>query len=252
MRWKTIVYGSALALALFVVPASAAPITGILNFSGSATVTAATIDWSPGGTGEGIAVIFEDSEGYFDGIEVPIPLQTVDTLDLPAGPFPVASFLNDFQTGNAQYNDLSFTLEGFVIPGIPVCGTADSSGIAGDVEGDEPGESCVAFAGSPFALELGSDLLSTDINFNVFGSFVDPSFGDDGSLNDATGLYTSNLSDMTPLQLQAHILGGGSATSSYSVEYNAEGVVVPEPVTLALTGFGLAAMGYRLRRRRQS
>ena len=243
MRWKTVICSSAFALGLFAGPASAAPITGVLNIAGSATVTADAIDWSPAGTGEGVAVIFEDSEGYFDGIEVPIPLNTTDSLDLPAGPFPVANFLNDFDTPIAQYDDLSFTLEGFVFPVLPVCGGA---------VGDDPGESCVAFAGSPFTLTMGADGISTDINFNVFGSFVDLSFGDNGSLNDATGLYTANISDMTPQQIQAEILGGGSVTSSYSAEFNAQAVPVPEPLALALTGFGLAASAYRLRRSRRS
>src|SRR5687767_15555349 len=153
MRWKTIVCGSALALGLVAAPASAAAITGVLNITGSATVTAAVIDWTPDGTGEGIAVVVAGSEGYFDGIEIPFPLNTVDTLDLPAGPFPVANFLHNFQDPYAEYNDLSFTLEGFVFPVVPVCG----AGV-----GDDPGESCVAFAGSPFTLTMGDNRVSTD------------------------------------------------------------------------------------------
>ena len=243
MRWKTYVCSSALTLGVLAAPASAAPITGVLNIGGSATVTLDTIDWTPDGGDIGIAVIVADSVGYFDGIEVPFPLNTVDSLDLPAGAFPVEEFLNNFSTPNPEYDDLSFTLEGFVLPVVPVCG--------GGV-GDDPGDSCVVFAGSPFTLTMGADGISTDINFNVVGSFVDTSFGDDGSLNDATGLYTANISDMTPEQIQAEILGGGSVTSSYSAEFNAKAVQVPEPVALSLMGFGLAAVGYRLRRRRQS
>jgi hypothetical protein len=247
MRWKTVVGGSALALGL-ALPASAAPITGVLNILGSATVTVDTIDWAPDGGATGIFVLSADSESYFDGIEVPFPLNTGESLDLPAGPFPVANFLSNFTTPDPEYDDLSFTLEGFEIPLIGVCGTADAS--PSGILGDETGETCVAFAGSPFQLTVGSNPATTDVSFNVFGSFVDLTYGDDGSLNDAIGLYTTNISDMTPLQIQSTILGGGSVEASYSAEFNASAVPVPEPVSLSLTGLGLAAVAYRLRRRR--
>jgi hypothetical protein len=250
MRWKTVVCSSALALGLVALPASAAPITGVLNILGSATVTAETIDWAPDGTATGTFVVSADSEAYFDGIEIPFPINTGESLDLPAGDFPVANFLSNFTTPNPEYDDLSFTLEGFDIPLIGVCGTADAS--PSGILGDETGETCVVFAGSPFQLTVGSNPATTDVSFNVFGSFVDPTFGDDGSLNDAIGLYTTNISDMTPLQIQATILGGGAVEASYSAEFNATAVPVPEPVTLSLTGLGLAALGYRSRRRKQS
>lgn len=249
MRWKATVYSGALALCLFAVPAVAAPITGILNITGSASVTANTIDWVPLGGGEGRFDITFPGTDYFADIYKPVSGDnTGDSLDLPAGAFPVQNFLNDFNTPFAQYDDLSFTLEGFTPPVAPVCGTPDGSGVAGD----NPGESCVAFAGSPFTLTMGANGMSTDIHFNVFGSFVDPTFGDNGSLNDATGLYTSNIANMTPLQIQTRIAGGGSVDASYSAQFIAEGVEtpVPEPLTLSLMGFGLGATAYRLRRKR--
>jgi hypothetical protein len=250
MRWKTVVSSSALALGLFALPASAAPITGVLNILGSAVVTADTIDWAPDGGATGTFVVSADSEAYFDGIEVPFPINTGDSLDLPAGPFPVANFLSNFTTPNPEFDDLSFTLEGFDIPALPVCGTADGS--PSGIVGDETGETCVAFAGSPFSLTVGSNPATTDVGFNVFGSFVDLTFGDDGSLNNAIGLYTTNISDLTPIAIQSIILAGGSVEASYSAEFNASAVPVPEPVSLSLTGFGLAALAYRMRRRRQS
>jgi hypothetical protein len=249
MRWKPLVCSSALALCLFAVPAAAAPITGILNIIGSATVTADTIDWAPDGGATGTFVLSPDSEAYFDGIEIPFPLNTGTSLDLPAGPFPVANFLNNFTTPNPEFDDLSFTLEGFNIPTVPVCGTADTS--PSGIIGDETGETCVVFAGSPFQLTVGADPSTTDVSFNVFGSFVDLTYGDDGSLNDAIGIYTTNISDKTPLMISSTILGGGAITASYSAEFRATATPVPEPLALSLMGFGLAATGYRLRRGRR-
>ena len=116
MRWKAIACSSALALCLFAMPAAAAPITGILNITGAASVTATTIDWIPlGGTEGRFDIVFPGTE-YFADIYKPISGDnTGDSLDLPAGPFPVADFLNDFNTPFTQYDDLSFTLEGFVL-----------------------------------------------------------------------------------------------------------------------------------------
>jgi hypothetical protein len=249
MRWKAIACSSALALCLAAAPAAAAPITGILNITGAASVTATTIDWIPLGTGEGRFDITFPGTEYFADIWKPVSGDnTGDSLDLPAGAFPVNNFLNDFNTPFAQYDDLSFTLEGFVLPIVPVCGTADGTGVAGD----QAGESCVAFVGSPFTLTMGDDLKSTDIHFNVFGSFVDPTFGDDGSLNNATGLYTSNIANLTPLQIQQRIATGGSVDASYSAQFIAEAESVPEPLTLSLLGLGFGAAGLRLRRNKRS
>jgi hypothetical protein len=253
MTWKAIVGAGALALGLSAVPAAAAPITGILNITGAASVTATTIDWIPIGGGSGTFDITFPGTQYFADIYQPVSgVNTGTSLDLPAGPFPVTNFLNSFTTPFPQYDDLSFTLEGFTLPVVPVCGTADATGVAGD----NPGESCVAFAGSPFTLTMGDNGVSTDIHFNVFGSFVDPTFGDNGSLNNATGLYTSNIANMTPLQIQTQIGGGGAVDASYSAQFIAEAVSetgrsVPEPVTLSLLGLGLTASGYRLRRNKR-
>jgi hypothetical protein len=245
MRWKTILCSSAFALGVVASTASAAPITGVLNITGAANVTADAIDWIPLGGGTGEFVIVFPSSGYFAGIDIPVNDNTGDSLDLPAGAFPVEGFLDNFTTPYPEYDDLSFTLEGFALPIVPVCGTPDGSGVAGDTAG----ESCVAFAGSPFTLTMGADEISTDINFNVFGSFVDPTFGDDGSLNNATGLYTANIANMTPLQIQATIAAGGAVGSSYSAQFIAQAQEVPEPITLTMTGLGLAALGYRRRTR---
>lgn len=237
MKWKAILCGGLLVSAL-AVPASAAPITGILNFTGAVRVTATTIDWVPLGGTEGDLFTTFPGTDYFSQIYLPTSgVNTGDSLDLTtATVLPLSNFLNDFQTPFAKYNDLSFTLTQIVIPLAPVCTGAEAVN-----------QTCVAFVGSPFLLTRTAN--GTAVLLDVRGFFLDPTEGADSGLNSSIGLYSANIAGQTPGQIRNTILTGGAVDSSYSAQFVA--TPIPEPVSMTLLGTGLVGVAMRVRRRRQ-
>jgi hypothetical protein len=236
MNLKRILCGGLLTLAL-AVPASADPITGVLNFTGSVRVSATTIDWIPLGGPEGDLFAQFPGTGYFSNIYQPVAgVNMGDSIDLgPGTSLPLANFLNQFVTPDPQYNDLSFTLTQVKIPSLPICTGAEIIG-----------QSCVAFLGSPFILTRTAN--GSSVEFDIAGFFIDPSFGDNGTLNTAIGVYTSPNVALTPIQIRNTILAGGVVDAAYSANITA--TAVPEPLTLTLLGSGLLGIGLRARRRR--
>src|ERR1035437_5797136 len=104
------------------------------------------------------------------------------------------------------------------------------------------GDSCSAFAGSPFLLTKNNG--GTSVSLSANGTIADTA----GPLSLWSGAFTTQIDGKSPLQIETIInTRGGSIQSSFSGEFN---VGVPEPVSMALLGGGLLALAVIKRRKR--
>jgi hypothetical protein len=227
--------------------AQAAPITGTLNITGSVVVSATTIDWIPADGTTGVVFTVDPGTGYFTDIFNPAvnPPYFATAVDLgPGNPPPVAGFLDDFQESPevaSEYDDLSFTLSSVVAPSAPPC--------AGD--GTDVGTCSFGF------FTLTDTVNGVDVGFDINGFFVDPTYGDDGSLNSAIGLYTTQLDALAGFDtiqdvIEAIVTPGGSIRASYSAGITAVANEIPEPATLLTFGAGAAFLASRRRRNKKA
>ena len=201
--------------------------------AGDVAVTATTINWSP------------DISGFVSCLLVSggTNVTSVGDGNLIAPP----AF-----TGTATINDLTVPTSGgeagfmsFVGSGInmhfDLTGLGPGSGVlctSGMVDGD----SCSAFAGSPFLLTMNN--LGTSVSLSANGTIADTV----GPLSNWSGSFTTQINTVLPYAIQTTINGGGSIQSSFSGEFDASGT--PEPVSLALIGGGLLALAAIKRRKR--
>ena len=222
-----------------VAPVAAAPISGSLRIAGTVVVSATMIDWVPTGGPEG-SLNTLDGTGYFSNIFNPIdptdPAYVGDAIDLIGQALPLPNFLNEFEERPldvaSEYDDLSFTLTQIIAPtAAPCAGT----------------ETAVGTVCSLGVFTLRQTATGVDISFDVRGNFVDLTYGDDGTLNKAVGLYTTQLSGATIASVSTTIDGGGSIRTTYSADYTA--TAVPEPATMLTFGLGTAALAAHRRRR---
>jgi hypothetical protein len=102
------------------------------------------------------------------------------------------------------------------------------------------GDSCSAFAGSPFLLTKNNG--GTSVSLSASGNIADTV----GPLSFWSGAFTTQIDGSTPLDLQDTINTGGTIQSSFSGEFN---VGVPEPVSAFLIGGGLIALAAIKRRK---
>jgi hypothetical protein len=231
----------AVAVGVFTPAASATPM-GILATAncpgGGVTVSASMIDWSPAGAG-GCTVTGDPTNVTHTGTGGPALLPnvqgTIQDLTFGVTMLPVANFMT--------FPGLSFTLT-TIGPG-PMNTTC---------AGLTAFQSCAAFAGSPFGLQLLPDN-TTSVVLPVTGTVTDST-----GTSTWVGAFTQPVSDMTPAQLQSLICpggvspctGGGSKTTTYAGHFTitAGQTMVPEPATLSsiLLG-GLLVAGGLFRRR---
>ena len=214
-----------LCLATFVLAptASATPI-GHLDTAncagGGVIVNATTIDWTlpVGGPNGCIQTGVGTNITYTGGSLGPGVSGTILDLSMST-PLPVSNFIS--------FPGLNFTLTALG-PG------PSNTNCAGLVLF----QSCAAFAGSPFALQLVPT--GTAVSLSANGTVSDTTGSSTWS-----GAFTTQIAGMTPVQIQSTVAAGGSVTSTHSGDFTLTAQVVPEPATISsmLLGAFLVAGG---------
>ena len=278
MKLNVTVLSTLVAMGALATSASAEPITGVLNITGSVQVTATTLDFvPPDELSFGVFTTVEppapgDQDGdYFEDIVSPNPLQPIGGEALDLALVPTAGYA-DVNIGDTFVDDFlsDFTISGGVFPGydysnltFDLTHVVDQSS-AGICDGSETSGTC--FLG-PFLLTAGEE--GTGILLEVRGIFQDPSLT---GCDEITGhvdacdwddtLYIGRFTTQVGLTV-AQILniiefGGtdpacgssipaGTICASYSANFESV-APIPEPTTLLLFGTGAAALGYHRRR----
>ncbi len=223
-------------LTLVATTASALPVVGELNISGSVGVSGTLIDWLPPGTGIGTFSVDAFTQ---TGDFVPLAGTSGSSRDLTAGTDPVGAFYNPgpvftvpaFLTFAADPTIL-FHLQ-FISPGVYTSADCFAAPAAG--------QTCTPFAGSPFNLS-NTTATSSTATFQVSGVIQ---HGTDFS--NFIGTYSTQFVSLNLQQVLSTILSGGTVNATYSANFIAS--VVPEPSTIWLMMGSIGALGL-LRRKR--
>jgi PEP-CTERM motif-containing protein len=225
-------------LALAATTASALPVVGELNITGSVGVSATVIDWLPSGTGVGTFSVDPFTQlGDF----VPLAGTAGASRDLTSATDPVGVAFNPgpvftvpaFLTFAADPTIL-FHLQ-YIFPGVFTSADCFAAPAAG--------QTCtpVVPGGSPFNLS-NTTATSSTATFQVKGVIQ---HGTDFS--DFVGTYSTQFVSLNYQQVLSTILSGGTVNATYSANFIAS--VVPEPSTIWLMVGSIGALGL-LRRKR--
>jgi hypothetical protein len=217
----------------FAASASAASITGTLNFTGDVVVSATKIDFQDS---EGVpnAFTLTPSTGYFSAMDTGVLTPGYgSSVDLGAPP--IVGFLDDFKENPdvpSEYDDLSFNLQSIVAPSVAACDPNAHYAV---------NQQCAL---GPFTLvQTGTGV---GIRMDITGQFVDPTYMG-GAVTDATGVYTAQRAGATIDAMLDAIVANPAITFRNS--YSAQITAVPEPATLLTFGAGTALLAAHRRRR---
>jgi hypothetical protein len=202
--------------------ASAAPITGTVNISGSVAVGGTFIDFQPpvGPPSGTFAVSNTGNSGSFAGLS-----NTAGTiLDIATMSGPLTGFLTFASAPNIRLDLTSVDPGSFTSTD---CFAAPAAG-----------QTCTPGAPfpqpNPFNLSNGSASLSV-ASITFHGTAVNTTTGETSSF---IGVFSSQFT--VPYQtLLSDIAAGGSISTSYSASITATSTTVPEPATMILLGSGL-------------
>jgi hypothetical protein len=217
--------------------ASAGPITGSFNMSGTVTVTASTIDWNSD-VSPFTSQMFSLSSGAgsFSGVNGQNTIENLSIVSEPVGTsFPGVTFISFGASG----------LPALLLTEI----YSGTGGTAGCSAAPAINETCTIANppfGSPFTFtdDPPPSALQSDAKFVFSGVTAD-------GTADWTAIFTSQFSQSYQTVLAAFAPGGsGTVTNSYSgtVTFTPVPSSVPEPGTIMLTGLGFVGLALALRK----
>ncbi|MGB6429206.1 MAG: hypothetical protein WBF06_01365 [Candidatus Acidiferrales bacterium] len=216
-------------LAVLGVPlaATADPITGVLNVTGTVEISSGSIAFAndafyinnPATSQQGGFTALAGTQGMIDNITN--PPDTTGALDVP-----------DFMTFDAAPN-ITFTLT-YLLPGID--GSTDCTSPI-----PAAGQVCTPdlLVQSPFDL-ANMSATSSIASFSILGVEVDSLTGDTVPV---TGVFTIPLSDESFQKLLATIAGGGTVTSSFAAQFSTPAAPSPAPEPGVLLMLAIGMMG---------
>jgi hypothetical protein len=233
--------------------ASATPLAGQFNFSGTADVSLLGVDYTPpvgGGVGE-IVVLPGGNTGDFASLNTGVSFGEI--LDRDESSQPVGSNISvpNWLTLAAMPN-LSFTLE-FIAPGVfnsaqCFAGAANQQTCTPPpFDADGPGGNPAII--SPYNLTNSTNTtggINSTASFVVSGQVMDTNTGELGVFR---GIFNATFQDTPYQELLAAVLSGGTVTAPFSAQITV--TAIPEPSSMALALGGAALLGAGLLRRRR-